>query len=73
VISGRQVRDARNLLSWTARELARTANIRVFTIAQIEQATGLITYPGITAVEAVLKAQGINFFDGVVRLAITSE
>ena len=74
MISGQQVRDARTLLGWTARELARRANVRVFTVAHIEQITGPIRYPGATAVVAALKAAGVVFLDGVapaVRLAET--
>jgi hypothetical protein len=40
VILGGQVTDARALLGWTARELARRAHVRVFAVELIEQATG---------------------------------
>lgn len=74
MISGQQVRNARALLGWTARELARRANVRVFTIAQIEQVAGPTRYPGWTAVRAALNAAGVVFLDGVapaVQLAET--
>jgi hypothetical protein len=70
VISGQQVRAARALLNWTARELARSANVRVFTVDQIERATGPMRYPGLAAVEAALKAEGIVFFNGVVQVGV---
>jgi transcriptional regulator with XRE-family HTH domain len=64
LISGRQVREGRVLLGWTARELAHKAHVGIFTINQIEQVEGPCRYPGLAAVEATLKAKGIVFLDG---------
>jgi hypothetical protein len=64
MISGRQVREGRVLLGWTARELAHKAHVGIFTINQIEQVEEPSRFPGLAAVEATLKAKGIVFLDG---------
>ena len=63
-VSGAQVRDGRALLGWTPRDLARMANVGVFTVNQIELVEGPSRYPGLATIEATLKAKGIVFFYG---------
>jgi transcriptional regulator with XRE-family HTH domain len=63
-VSGAQVRDGRALLGWTPRDLARMANVGVFTVNQIELIEGPSRYPGLATIEATLKAKGIVFFYG---------
>jgi transcriptional regulator with XRE-family HTH domain len=40
MISGAQVRAARALLGWTAKELARKANVGISTVQRIENSAG---------------------------------
>ena len=75
-VSGAQVRDGRALLGWTPRDLARMANVGVFTVNQIELVEGPSRYPGLATIEATLKAKGIVFFYGAtpaVRFAREAE
>ena len=60
-VSGVQVRDGRALLGWTPRDLARMANVGVFTVNQIELIEGPSRYPGLAT---ILKAKGIVFHYG---------
>jgi transcriptional regulator with XRE-family HTH domain len=66
LVSGAQIRAARGLLGWTARDLARRAIVSVATVNLIEEATGLpsTTKPQLEAVQAALEAAGIEFLDG---------
>jgi transcriptional regulator with XRE-family HTH domain len=64
MISGDQVRNARFLLDWTVRELARKANIGMFTVDQIENLERPNQYPGLPAIRATLEAEGIKFLAG---------
>ena len=65
LISGAQVRAARALLGWTARDLAHQAVVSVSTVNLIEGATGLpsTTRDQIDAVQAALEAAGIEFLN----------
>jgi transcriptional regulator with XRE-family HTH domain len=63
MISGAQIRAARLLLGWTARGLARKANVAVFTVEAVEQDRfgESATHPGIAVIRAALAAEGIAF------------
>ena len=63
MISGAQVREARILLGWTPRDLARKAKVGVFTVNQIELIAGPSTHPGLATIEATLKAEGVVFLN----------
>ena len=52
------------MLGWTPRDLARMANVGVFTVNQIELIEGPSRYPGLATIEATLKAKGIVFLYG---------
>jgi hypothetical protein len=43
------------------RQLAQRANVRIFTIDQIERSTTSGRFPGLTAILATLEAEGIEF------------
>jgi len=63
LVSGAQIRAARALLGWTARDLARHAIVSVSTINLIE---GAASRPGATreqlaAVQTALEEAGIEF------------
>ena len=62
MISGAQVRVARALLRWTARDLARRAVVSVSTVNLIEGADGLpsTTRGQLEAVQATFEAEGIE-------------
>ena len=66
MISGAQVRAARALLRWTARDFARRAVVSVSTVNLIEGADGLpsTTRGQLEAVQATLEAEGIEFLGG---------
>jgi transcriptional regulator with XRE-family HTH domain len=61
MISDTQIRNARVLLGWTVRELARRAELTVFTISQIESTERANGYPGLSVIKAILEAKGIVF------------
>jgi hypothetical protein len=63
-MTGAQARAARALLGWSVRELAQKANVQIFTIDQIEGSGGHNAYPGLSAIQSVLEAAGIEFLDG---------
>ena len=66
MISGTQFRAARDLLRWTARELAHRAVVSVSTVNLIENAEGVpsVTSKQVEAVRAALEEAGIEFLDG---------
>jgi transcriptional regulator with XRE-family HTH domain len=64
MVSGAQIRAARALLGWTARDLARQAVVSISTVNLIEGAHGLPSREQVAAVQAALQAQGIEFVDG---------
>jgi hypothetical protein len=66
LVSGAQIRAARALLGWTARDLARHAVVSVSTVNLIEGAVGLTgaTREQMAAVQAALEAAGIEFLGG---------
>jgi transcriptional regulator with XRE-family HTH domain len=61
MVSGNQIRNARNLLGWTMRQLAQRANVGMFTIDQIERSTTVSGFPGLIGILAILEAEGIEF------------
>ena len=66
MISSAQFRAARDLLRWTARELARRAIVSVSTVNLIENAEGVpsVTSKQVEAVQAALEQAGIEFLNG---------
>lgn len=66
LISGTQIRAARDLLGWTARDLAQRAVVSVSTVNLIEGARGLpsTTREQMGAVRAALEEAGIEFLEG---------
>jgi transcriptional regulator with XRE-family HTH domain len=66
MISGPQIRAARALLGWTARDLALRAVVSISTVYLIEDATGLpsTTVKQVAAVQAALETAGIEFLEG---------
>ena len=66
MISGGQVRAARALLGWSAKELARKANVGISTVLRIENAAGPpnVQVSNLAAIQATLEAAGIEFTNG---------
>jgi transcriptional regulator with XRE-family HTH domain len=63
MVSGAQVREARILLGWTPRDLARRSNVSA-SVNQIELIEGPNRHPGLATIEATLKAEGVVFLNG---------
>jgi transcriptional regulator with XRE-family HTH domain len=66
MISGAQVRAARALLGWTAKELARKANVGISTVQRIENAAGPpnVQVANLASIQSALEAAGIEFTNG---------
>ena len=65
MVSGAQIRAARALLGWTARDLARRAIVSVSTVNLIEGAGfASATREQLAAVQTALQAAGIEFLSG---------
>ena len=66
MIYGAQVRAARALLGWTAKELAQKANVGVSTVQRIENAAGPPNVYGsnLASIQSALEAAGIEFTNG---------
>ena len=66
MISGAQIRAARALLGWTAKDLAQKAKVGVSTIQRIENAEGTpnVHAPNLAAIQSALEAAGIEFTNG---------
>ena len=66
MISGAQIRAARDLLGWTVRDLAGRAVVSVSTVNLIENAKGLpsTTLAQRAAVRVALEEAGIEFLNG---------
>jgi predicted transcriptional regulator len=66
MITVEQIRGARAMLRWSARELAERSGVSLPTIQRMEAATGIP--PGLTknivAIEKALESAGIEFIDG---------
>ena len=66
MISGAQIRAARALLGWTAKDLAQTAKVGVSTVQRIENAEGTpnVHAANLAAIQSALEAAGIEFTNG---------
>ena len=66
MISGAQVRAARALLGWTAKELARKANVGISTVQRIENSAGPpnVQVANLASIQSTLEAAGIEFTNG---------
>jgi transcriptional regulator with XRE-family HTH domain len=66
VITGNQIRKARELLGWPAVELARRAKLRTETIKRAENSDSLlsITIAHAAAIRAAFDEAGIEFTNG---------
>ena len=62
MISGAQVRAARALLGWTAKELARKANVGISTVQRIENSAGPpnVQVANLASIQSTLEAAGIE-------------
>ncbi|APO76967.1 transcriptional regulator protein (plasmid) [Rhizobium etli 8C-3] len=62
-ITGAQIRAARALIRWNAKELAKAAGIGVATVsrAEIEDGTTSLTNANLKAIRLALEAAGIEF------------
>ena len=66
MFSGGQVRGARALLGWTAKELARKANVGISTVQRIENSAGPpnVQVANLASIQSTLEAAGIEFTNG---------
>jgi transcriptional regulator with XRE-family HTH domain len=64
MISARQVRAGRALLGWSQRELAARADISINALIRLERGTVQTRPDTFAAVETVLRAAGVVFFQG---------
>ncbi|WAX94917.1 helix-turn-helix transcriptional regulator [Aminobacter sp. NyZ550] len=62
-ITGAQIRAARALVNWSAKELAKTAGIGVATVsrAEVEDGTTSLTTANVRAIRQALEAAGVEF------------
>jgi len=62
-ITGAQIRAARALIRWSAKELAKAAGIGVATVsrAEVEDGTTSLTGANLAAIRLALEAAGIEF------------
>jgi len=65
-VTGEQIRAARALLKWSARELAEASGIGWATIQRIESKDGPVAGYGRThdAIRRALETHGVQFLDG---------
>ena len=63
MLTSDQIRAARGLLHWSARELAERADIHITTVQRMERCNGPVrgTTRTVFQVEAALKAAGVEF------------
>ncbi len=63
MLTSQQIRAARGLLRWSARELAERAGVNISTIQRIERSDGTIraTARTVAKVERALEAEGVDF------------
>ncbi len=63
MISGPQVRAARALLGWTAKDLAQKANIGVSTVQRMENSGGVpnVHAANLASIQSALENAGIEF------------
>ena len=64
-ITGAQIRAARALLRWSAKELAKAAGIGVATVsrAEVEDGSTSLTSANLTAIRRACETAGIEFID----------
>ncbi|WP_115422072.1 MULTISPECIES: helix-turn-helix domain-containing protein [Sinorhizobium/Ensifer group] len=64
-ITGAQIRAARALLRWSAKELAKAAGVGVATVsrAEVEDGTTSLTNANLTAIRRAFEVAGIEFID----------
>ncbi|WP_026622465.1 transcriptional regulator with XRE-family HTH domain (plasmid) [Ensifer sp. WSM1721] len=62
-ITGAQIRAARALIRWSAKELAKAAGIGVATVsrAEVEDGTTSLTSANLNAIRLALESAGIEF------------
>ncbi len=62
-ITGAQIRAARALIRWSAKDLAKAAGIGVATVSRAEIADGIpsLTNANLKAIRVALEASGIEF------------
>ncbi|MFK0278600.1 helix-turn-helix domain-containing protein [Ensifer sp. NPDC090286] len=65
-ITGAQIRAARALLRWSAKELSKAAGIGVATVSRAEVEDGItsLTSANMRAIRLALEAAGIEFITG---------
>jgi transcriptional regulator with XRE-family HTH domain len=65
-ITGAQVRAARALIRWSAKDLAKAAGIGVATVSRAEVEDGIpsITSANLKAMQRALEAAGVEFISG---------
>jgi transcriptional regulator with XRE-family HTH domain len=65
-ITGAQIRAARALVRWSAKELAREAGVGVATIsrAEVEEGRTTLTTVNLKAIQAALENGGVEFIPG---------
>ncbi len=63
MLTSQQIRSARGLLRWSARELAERAGVHLATVQRMERSDGTIrgTVRTVVRVERALEAEGIDF------------
>jgi len=66
MITGSQIRAARELLGWRQAELAKRARIQAHSVESAESSLGQSFVPGqdMQAMRAVLEAAGVEFTNG---------
>ena len=66
MITGAQIRAARELLGWRQAELAKRARIQAHSVESAESSLGQSFVPGqdMQAMRAVLEAAGVEFTNG---------
>ncbi|WP_082499507.1 helix-turn-helix domain-containing protein [Rhizobium sp. Leaf391] len=62
-ITGAQIRAARALIRWSAKDLAKRAGVGVATVsrAEIEDGTTSLTGANVTAIRSALESGGVEF------------
>ncbi len=62
-----QIRAARSLLRWSARELAEHAGLHISTVRRMESSNGAVSgnMSSVRRVEQTLETAGIEFLDGI--------
>ncbi len=63
MLTSQQIRAARGLLRWSARELAERAGVHLSTVQRMERSEGTIrsTVRTVAKVERALEAEGVDF------------